>query len=130
MKKKHVLLVDDNVTDNFITNHIVKKSKITEKITVKNSAIKALEYLETIRENAHEFPDLIFLDISMPIMDGFGFLEELVKFPLILNNEFAVVMLTSSNDQNDIDRAKSYSVVKEYFVKPLNIEKIATLNIS
>lgn len=127
MKKRHVLLIDDNNVDSFINKHIVTKSQISDKITVKNSAIKALEFLESIRNEADEFPDLIFLDIGMPIMNGFGFLEEFVKFPLVIDNKCSVVMLTSSNDQNDIILAKSYSVVKEYFVKPLKLEMVETL---
>lgn len=130
MIKKHILLVDDNDIDNYINNHIVKKSKLAEKITIKNSAIKALEYLESIRDNVEEFPDMIFLDISMPIMNGFGFLEELVRFPLVIENHCSVVMLTSSSDQNDIDRAMNYSVVKKYLTKPLKLEMLATIDVS
>lgn len=130
MKLKHVLLVDDNDIDNYINNHIVKKSQITEKITVKNSAVKALEFLEEIKENEDEFPDLVFLDISMPIINGFGFLDELIKLPLVIDQKCSIVMLTSSSDQNDIDRAMSYSVVKKFLVKPLKLEMLETLDIS
>ncbi len=94
MKLKHVLLVDDNDIDNYINNHIVKKSQITEKITVKNSAVKALEFLEEIKENEEEFPDLVFLDISMPIINGFGFLDELIKLPLVIDQKCSIVMLS------------------------------------
>ncbi|REH01821.1 response regulator [Flavobacterium aquicola] len=128
MIKKHVLLVDDNDIDNYVTNHIVKKSKIAEKISIKNSAVKALEFLETIKDNSEEFPDMIFLDISMPIMNGFGFLDELIKFPLVAGNHCSVVMLTSSSDQNDIDRALQYSVVKNYLTKPLKLEMLESLS--
>lgn len=130
MEKTHILLIDDNDIDTFVNKHIVTKSKITNKITTKNSAVKALEFLESIAENEEEFPDLIFLDIGMPVMNGFGFLEELIKYPLVIENKCSVVMLTSSNDQNDIDRAMEYSVVKKFLVKPLNLEMIAALNIS
>ena len=127
MKKKHVLLIDDNNVDSFINKHIVTKSQISERITVKNSAIKALEFLETISDKIDEFPDLIFLDIGMPIMNGFDFLEEFIKFPEVIDNKCSVVMLTSSNDQKDIDLARSYSVVKDYFVKPLKLEMVERL---
>ncbi|HSD07069.1 response regulator [Flavobacterium sp.] len=127
MKKKHILLIDDNDIDTYITNHIVKKSQIAEKITIKNSGIKAIEYLISIKDNMDEFPDLIFLDIGMPIMNGFGFLDEFVKLPLVIDGKCAVVMLTSSNDQNDIEHAKQYSVVKEYLVKPMKLEKLEAL---
>ncbi len=128
MKKRHVLLIDDNNVDSFINKHIVTKSQISEKITVKNSAIKALEFLEDMVNKTDDFPDLIFLDIGMPIMNGFDFLEEFIKFPSVIDNKCSVVMLTSSNDQNDIDLAKSYPVVKEYFVKPLKLEMVEKLD--
>lgn len=122
MKRKHILLIDDNEIDNYVTNHIVTKSQLAEKITTKNSAIVALEYLKSLEENATEFPELIFLDIKMPIMDGFGFLDELIKLSSIIEKKCAVVMLSSSNDQNDIDRAMQYSIVKKFFTKPLRLE--------
>lgn len=127
MKVKHVLLIDDNDIDNYVNNHIITKSKIAEKITVKKSAIAALEYLKSIEENTIEFPGLIFLDISMPIMDGFGFLEEIIKFPQTVEKQCAVVMLSSSDNPNDIKRAMNFEVVMDFFTKPLRIEMIEKL---
>lgn len=125
--KKHVLLIDDNDIDNYVTNHVISRSQMAEKITIKNSAIAALEYLEIIKGNGEEFPEMIFLDIKMPMMDGFEFLDELIKFPKVINNQCSVVMLTSSGDQNDIDRASQYAVVKNFFIKPLKKEMLENL---
>lgn len=127
MKKKHALLIDDNDIDNYVNNHIVKKSQMVEKITIKNSAIMALQYLESIEGNTAEFPDMIFLDVRMPIMDGFGFLQELVKFSAIMSNRCIVIMLSSSSDQNDINRALQYPFVKKYLTKPLKMEMLQDL---
>ncbi len=127
MKTTHILLIDDNDIDNFITHHVISKAEIAEKITVKNSAIEALEYLRTIRDDFEQFPDLIFLDVAMPLMDGFGFLNEIIKFPKLIENQCFVAMLTSSNNQDDIDRAMQYSVVKKYFNKPLKIEMLSDI---
>jgi CheY-like chemotaxis protein len=121
---KHVLLIDDNDVDNYITEHILTKAKVAEKITVKNSALDALQFLENING---DFPEMIFLDIKMPEMDGFGFLEEYVKLFAAGKSESSVVMLTSSEDEHDIERAKAYSCVKSYQAKPLKLETVAGL---
>ena len=76
MTIKEILLIDDNDIDNYINKLIVAKEKVVEKITIKNSPIDALQYL---RSKEGEFPELIFLDIKMPEMDGFGFLDEFFK---------------------------------------------------
>lgn len=127
MKKKHVLLIDDNEIDNYVSKHVVSHSKMAEKISVKGSAIEALEYLEKVKGNADEFPDFIFLDIRMPQMDGFGFLDEFIKFPEVIHNQCSLAILTSSSDQGDINRAMQYPVVKKYLTKPLSIEKLESL---
>lgn len=127
MKLKHILLIDDNDMDNYISNYIINKNNVTEKITMKTSAIDALEYLNTLQTNPKEFPDLIFLDIRMPVMDGFDFLEEFIKFPQAINKQCDVVILSSSNHQKDIDRALQYSVVKKYFTKPLESSMLEDL---
>lgn len=126
-KMAHILLIDDNEIDNYINNHIIKDNDITEKITTKNSAIDALAFLETIKDDFAEFPDLIFLDISMPKMDGFGFLEEFIKLPKPSGKECSVIMLTSSNNPEDRAKALNYDAVIDYFVKPLQDTMIKSL---
>lgn len=127
MKTKRVLLIDDNEIDNFINNRIISKSNIAETITVKKSGIEALEYLETLKDDFDSFPDLVFLDIAMPTMNGFDFLNEFIKFPKVLDKLCSVIMLTSSNNQSDRKKAFEYPVVKDYFVKPLKIEMLEVL---
>jgi CheY-like chemotaxis protein len=65
----------------------------------------------------------------MPVMDGFGFLEEFMSFSEANNNQCSVIMLSSSNDQKDIDRAMQYPVVKKFLTKPLELETLTNLSI-
>lgn len=120
MKMKSIVLIDDSKMDNYISEFIIKERDIVEKLNVFTSAIEALEYLVMIQTNHKNFPEAIFLDINMPDMDGFGFLDEYSKFSEDLIKDSSVFMLTSSNDVNDISRALKYPVVKRYLVKPLS----------
>lgn len=128
MKTKHILLIDDNDIDNFISHHIISKAEIAERITIKSSAIEALEFLNELKDDFEQFPDFIFLDIAMPLMDGFGFLNEAVKFSKIIQNQCFVAMLSSSVNQNDIKRSMQYPFVKKFFNKPLKPDMLKEIN--
>jgi CheY-like chemotaxis protein len=121
---KTILLIDDNNIDNYINKAILSKTHTAKNITVKTSAIDALEYLNTLTE---EFPEIIFLDIRMPIMDGFGFLNEFEKIPLTIRQNTAIYMLSSSTNEEDINKATSYESVKKYLNKPLQLESVKDL---
>lgn len=122
------MLIDDNDVDNYISQHILQKHNLAETIIAKTSAIDALEHLDSIKDAPDKFPDIIFLDIRMPVMDGFGFLENFMKYPDAVKNKCRIFMLTSSQDPKDIERATANPHVKKYFNKPLNDEALAGLN--
>lgn len=127
MKLKHALLIDDNEVDNFISKHVIIDSKMAEKVTVMNSAIEALEYLSTLDTISIEFPDTIFLDIRMPVMDGFEFLVEYAKFSKDSISKPRIYMLTTSSDAVDINRASKIPFVKKYLNKPLDLATLQNL---
>ena len=74
-----------------------------------------------------QFPDFIFLDINMPIMDGWEFLDEFEKLPLAILKNCSVYLLTSSIDENDIEKSKEHKTVKEFISKPLTVNKVNML---
>jgi response regulator of citrate/malate metabolism len=121
MKFKEILLIDDNDIDNFINKRVVAIEKVAEIITIKNSPIDALHYLRTKEE---KFPELIFLDIKMPVMDGFGFLEEFSKFAIDKIENCAIVMLSSSYNSVDIKASERHTYVIKFLIKPLNNTKL------
>ena len=122
---KHILLIDDNEIDNYINKLIVTKSKKADLITVMNSGIEALEFLTNLVNTEQIFPELIFLDIHMPEMDGFEFLEEYAKFPEKATKKSSINVLTSSYNLEDIKRVGQCPYVKHYFDKPLTAEILA-----
>ncbi|TAF65028.1 MAG: response regulator [Cytophagales bacterium] len=113
------MLVDDNDTDNFISKRIIEITKFANRIEVKNSGKSALEYLEREQNNVDNLPDIIFLDINMPIVDGFVFLFEFELFPQHLKDKCKIVILSSSNNKRDIAKIVDNEYVIRFITKPL-----------
>ncbi len=125
-----VMLVDDNETDNFISEKIIEMSNFAEKVVVMDSGSSALEYLRANSGTEDSIPDVIFLDINMPFVDGFVFLFEFESFSESIKSKSKIVILSSSDNKRDIDRIVDNQYVINYIVKPLTTEalrKIETL---
>jgi CheY-like chemotaxis protein len=114
-----VMLVDDNDTDNFISRRIIEITKFAEDVVIKNSGKSALEYLEDNKTDHSKLPDLIFLDINMPIVDGFVFLYEFEKFDYSIKDKCKVIILSSSDNKRDIDKIVNNDHVIKFITKPL-----------
>lgn len=118
------MLVDDSETDNFIHKRVIELSKFAEKVLVKDSGKSALEYLEKNFNNFSNLPNLIFLDINMPIVDGFVFLYEFENFPEEVKEKCKIIILSSSDNKRDIDRIVDNKYVVGYITKPLSMEAV------
>jgi CheY-like chemotaxis protein len=128
---KHIVLIDDNKIDCFVNQKMVSianKNTITQ---IFNSSVKALEYFNTKPKNPESCPlfitDLIFLDINIPVMNGFEFLNELSKMKEFKKRPIDVYFLSSSNNEEDITDALKFKFCSGYIIKPLTKEKIITL---
>lgn len=119
-----VMLVDDNDTDNFISKRIIELSKFAKRVEVKNSGKSALQYLEENQNNPENLPDLIFLDINMPIVDGFVFLFEFEMFPESVKNKCKIAILSSSDNKRDIEKIVDNDYVIKFITKPLSNEAL------
>jgi response regulator RpfG family c-di-GMP phosphodiesterase len=114
-----VMLVDDNDTDNFISKRIIEITKFSSNVIVKNSGKSALDYLVDNKESPEAIPDIIFLDINMPIVDGFVFLYEYEKFSNSVKDKCRVIILSSSDNKRDIDKIINNDFVIKFVTKPL-----------
>jgi CheY-like chemotaxis protein len=121
------MLVDDNETDNFIHQRVLELTGFTDNIITKDTGRAALDFLHLNKNKVETLPDLIFLDLNMPILDGFGFLSEFQKFSEEIKSKCEIVVLTSSNNKNDFDHVQKYSFVKTYLTKPLSEEYLYKL---
>lgn len=126
---KFVMLIDEDEIDNIINQKIIESNNFSEKVQVYQSGNEALEYLRKNASIAENLPDLIFLDINMPIMDGFQFLEEFEKLDVKILDKSKIIMLSSSISPRDIDRAASNRFVKKYLNKPLNSRYLQAITI-
>lgn len=118
-----VMLIDDNEIDIFINKRLLEFNNFSHKILSACSGREALDQLK----NRNNPPDVIFLDLNMPVINGFRFLNELTKLPDAVKGSIQVVVLSSSENKRDIRRASSNPVVIEYISKPLTHEKIKDL---
>jgi CheY-like chemotaxis protein len=114
-----VMLVDDNDTDNFISKRIIEITGFAQNVEVKNSGKSALDYLRENQDNVDMLPTLIFLDINMPIVDGFVFLYEFEKFNDNIKDKCKVIILSSSDNKRDIDKIVNNNHVIKFITKPL-----------
>lgn len=127
-----VMLIDDNEIDNLINQKMIEAASVTENIYTHTGAKSAIEFLRNMEKMDMAdkvLPDVIFLDIDMPLMDGFQFLDEFEKLSPTAKKKCKIVMLTSSINPQDFNRSKKYSNVKLYLNKPLSHESIINLDL-
>ncbi len=129
---KSVMIVDDNEIDCLINEKMIEAARFAEKVFTYSSGSGALDYLRNIDKNALDaslIPQLIFLDINMPILDGFQFLDEFEKFSDSLKSHTKILMVSSSISPRDIERANSNPRVRKYVNKPLSVKTLEGLSI-
>lgn len=123
-----IFLIDDDKLCNALSKRVLLKQISVSEITVYENAVSALSALkQLINARSEEFPDLIFLDLDMPGMDGWQFLQEFEQLPNSFSEKSKIIILSSSIDPDEIQRSKSFRTVYTFISKPLTQQKVLDL---
>jgi len=122
-KFTEVLLVEDDPITIMVCDRIIKMLSFAEKVTSCENGKIAIDFLNALEEK-EKMPPIIFLDINMPVMNGWDFLEEFEKVRSNFENLPKIYLLSSTVDPEDYKKAKKFSLVQDFISKPLSKEAL------
>lgn len=121
---KTLTLVDDDDVFVFLTTKAIKQTNLFDLIKVFGNGLEALNFLKENKNNVSALPEIILLDLSMPIMNGWQFLEEFTKLNPTIGKKITIYICSSSISPDEIMRAKTISEVSDYIIKPITKDKL------
>ncbi|HLP64947.1 response regulator [Flavobacterium sp.] len=121
-----ILCVDDDPITLMLCKKVIAKANFTGEIESAKDGIEALKFFDTINNESKsdDYPELIFLDLNMPIMDGWEFLDEFSKNLSQAFPKTKIIVLSSSIDPKDINKSKNYPMVLDFLPKPITVEML------
>lgn len=125
-KKLHFIVIDDSKLDCFIAEKIIKNTGISESIKSFLQATEALDYIKATPPDDQN-RTIILVDIQMPVMNGFEFVEAFEKLPADLIKNYTIFIISSSINENDLSRVHNYATVKQFLNKPLTSNNLSVL---
>ncbi len=126
----HILIIDDDEINNFIAVKLIDKLPVKAKVITRLNGLAGINFIKEKLQDQSDFPDIIFLDINMPVMNGWEFLDEFDAIKSEIKKDFCINMLSSSVYDDDINKANTYNTVNKFISKPLTVEKIRDLYVS
>jgi CheY-like chemotaxis protein len=119
-----ILLIDDDDDCNYFHKKLLREMGCTESVGIVHDGFEALELLKHCTDENNEIPDIIFLDINMPKMNGWEFLECYERLPPAFKEKIVLIMLTTSLNPDDKEKAKAFPVIKGFKEKYLDKETV------
>jgi CheY-like chemotaxis protein len=116
-QKLHFIVIDDSKLDCFIAEKIINNTGRSAGVQTFQHVTKALEYIKAL--TSHPEKTIIFVDIQMPVLSGFDFVESFEQIPAEAKSHYVIYMLSSSINENDISKVRGYTSVKQFLNKPL-----------
>lgn len=124
---KNLTIVDDDDIFVFLTTKIIEQTNLVDLIKVFGNGLDAINFLKENKNNVDALPDIILLDLNMPIMNGWQFLEKYNKLNPTIGKKITIYICSSSISPDDITRAKTISEVSDYIIKPITKDKLIDL---
>jgi CheY-like chemotaxis protein len=121
------MLIDDDEIFTYIIKKIIEESEIAEQISIFSNGRDAINYLTEVAEEETLLPKVIFLDLNMPLLDGWGFLDEYIRLKPKMCKKINLYVITSSVSTYDHEKSKEYSDITDFIVKPLAKEKFISI---
>jgi len=126
-KCETIYVIDDDDVCQFIANSVITESKLVNHIKMFNNGKEAIDFIEENITDITLLPEIILLDLTMPVMDGWEFLENYILLKPRIGKKIYIYVLTSSTNPKDFERAKNINEVTDYVVKPITIENFVEL---
>ena len=123
-KVKTLGIVDDDKIYTFLVKKTIEQTNLVGMIKVFDHGLDAINFLKKNADNPDTLPEIILLDLSMPVLDGWGFLEEYILLSPKLGRNITIYIISSSISPYDIAKAKSISLVTDFIIKPISKEKL------
>lgn len=117
-------VVDDDPIHQFGMKVLLKKVKFSNEVMVFHNGQEAMDALMQLLDKGEKLPSIIFLDLNMPIKDGWGFLDDFVTIPHQNREKVVIYVVSSSINPSDKEKAKNYEVVSNYIVKPIDEKQL------
>lgn len=124
--KKNILIVDDDSIANFLIEKIVQSTGLARNIYKALNGKEALDVFFRHITNSSPIPDVVLLDLNMPIMNGFEFLQAFSQLDFHGKKDVLIVLVTSSNNPSDIEKSRSFGI-RHYITKPLTAENLRSI---
>lgn len=126
-KHKITCLIDDDEIYLFSVKKVIEVNKLSERVLEFRNGQEAIDFFTNSTTNQQELPDVIFLDINMPVMNGWEFIEEFRKIRPLLSKDIMLYVVSSSVDKSDVDKAKSFATVNDYLIKPITATQLKNI---
>ncbi len=123
----HFIIIDDSQLDCFIGEKIIQNSGTLSSVRSYSQAAEAFEVIKNSEAKAVDAITIVILDIQMPLMSGFQFVEAFELLPEVIQSNYAIFMFSSSINENDKNRMENHTCIRKFYSKPISKEVVASL---